>query len=413
MRVLFVHQNFPGQYRHIIRALSRQGGHQIVGLGIEPLTEAIPKGVQYFQYGLKCGNTPGIHDWLVETESKLLRAENCARAALNLRDQGFKPDLICVHPGWGESLFLKDIWPTTPLLSYQEFFYKATGFDYDFDPEFSQQNSWEKCAKLRMKNANILLSLEASDWNVAPTQFQKSSFPSCWQSQISCIHDGIDTEVAKPGSEEAFVDLPGLGIFRKTDTVITFVNRTLEPYRGCHTFIRAIPEIQRLLPKSTILIVGSCLGVSYGSPAPKNSWKDVFLKEIQDEYDPARVHFLGSINYATYISLLKISSCHVYLTYPFVLSWSLMEAMSAGLPVVGSRTPPVEEVIVDEYNGLLVNFFSPSDLAESVETIISNPKQASELGHNARNTILQRYSINHCVPRQLSLMELVCSRALN
>ena len=412
MRILFVHQNFPGQYRHIIKELSFQGGHQIIGLGIEPLTEVIPKEVQYFRYGLTRGNTPGIHDWLIETESKLVRAESCARAAAKLRDQGFNPDLICVHPGWGEALFLKDLWPTTPLLSYQEFYYNSHGFDYSFDPEFQANNLWEPCARLRMKNANILLSLQASDWSLAPTKFQKSSFPSCWHSRISCIHDGIDTDLAKPGCTDSSMSLPGVGTFQKGQPIITFVNRTLEPYRGCHTFIRAIPEIQSLVPNAIIIIVGKGSGVSYGAPAPGNSWKDIFLDEIKGWYDQNLVHFVGSLSYSRYLDLLRISACHVYLTYPFVLSWSLMEAMSIALPVVGSRTPPVEELITDGYNGVLIDFFSPTQLAKAVEGVISNPHDACAMGNRARDTILESYSLSKCVPRQLSLIDLIASGGL-
>ena len=412
MRILFVHQNFPGQYRHIIRALSLQGGHQIVGLGIEPLSEAIPKDVQYFRYGLTRGNTSGIHDWLIETESKLVRAESCARAAAKLRDHGFNPDLICVHPGWGEALFLKDLWPEAPLLSYQEFYYNSHGFDYGFDPEFPSNSSWESCARLRMKNANILLALQASDWSISPTKFQRSSFPSCWHSRISCIHDGIDTELATPGNDDSFFRSSHLGPFQKGQPIITFVNRTLEPYRGCHTFIRAIPVIQDMIPDAIIMIVGEGAGVSYGAAAPGNSWKDVFLDEIKGSYDPASVHFVGSLSYSDYLDLLRVSACHVYLTYPFVLSWSLMEAMSIGLPVVGSRTSPVEELIVDGHNGVLVDFFSPSQLAKAVEDLIANPQEARSIGANARTTILENYSLSQCVPRQLALMNLVASRAL-
>jgi glycosyltransferase involved in cell wall biosynthesis len=413
MRILFVHQNFPGQYRHIVHALAAQGGHQIVALGIEALTEAIPKSVQYYRYGLTRGNTNGIHDWVVETETKAIRGEACGRAAHQLREKGFYPDLICAHPGWGEALYLKDVWPNSPMLTYQEFYYNSSGFDSGFDPAMQGDVGWEQAARMRMKNANLLLSLQASDWSVTPTQFQRSSFPDIWQKQISCIHDGIDTSSARPSkNSETLVISPALKL-QKGQPIVTFVNRSIEPYRGCHTFIRAIPEIQRLAPDATIVIVGKHEGVSYGKPAAGGSWRDLLLKEINGLYDPAKVFFVGTLNYPTFLQLLRITSCHVYLTYPFVLSWSLLEAMSSEAPIVGSDTIPVREVIRDGSNGLLVDFFSTTQLAESIAKLLASKKLANQLGRNARETILKKYDVSKCVALQLGLMELVAASALS
>ena len=412
MRILFVHQSFPGQYRHIVRSLAAQGGHQLVGLGIEALAEPIPDGVHYVRYGLSRGNTSGVHDWVVETESKVIRGEACARAAHQLRNQGFQPDLICAHPGWGEALYLKDIWPDAPLLTYQEFYYNARGVDYDFDPDLQGLPDWQACARLRMKNANLLLTLQASDWSVTPTEFQRSTFPVSWQQRISCIHDGIDTELAKPDPAVAPLILPDGTVLRRGEPIITFVNRRIEPYRGCHTFMRSIPLFLQRIPKARVVIVGEQQGVSYGRPAPGGSWKSVFLEEIKDQYDSSRVHFAGSLPYGDFLQLLKLTACHVYLTYPFVLSWSLLEAMSSAAPVIGSATTPVEEVIRNGYNGLLIDFFSPDDLAESIVELLEKPDLATAMGQAARKTVLDRYSLPGCVARQLSLMQLVCSGSL-
>ena len=412
MRILFVHQSFPGQYRHIVRSLAAQGGHQLVGLGIEPLAEPIPEGVHYFRYGLSRGNTDGIHDWVVETESKVIRGEACARAAHQLREQGFQPDLICAHPGWGEALYLKDIWPDAPLLTYQEFYYNARGVDYDFDPNLQGVPDWQACARLRMKNANLLLMLQASDWSVTPTEFQRSTFPDSWQQRISCIHDGIDTELAKPDQSVPPLALPDGTVLTRGEPIITFVNRRIEPYRGCHTFLRSIPLVLRKVPHARVVIVGEQQGVSYGRPAPGGSWKSVFLAEIEGQYDESRVHFTGSLAYVDFLRLLKLTACHVYFTYPFVLSWSLLEAMSSAAPIIGSATAPVKEVIQDGVNGLLVDFFSPDDLADSILQVLLNRDLAIALGQVARQTVLDRYGLADCVSRQLSLMHLVASRSL-
>ena len=411
MRFLFVHQGFPGQYRHVVRALASQG-HQLVALGIQELREPIPEGVTYVRYGLTRGSASGIHPWAAETEAKVIRGEACANAAHQLRAQGFTPDLICAHPGWGEALFLLDLWPDVPLLSYQEFFYNARGFDYDFDPELQGPPEWKASAKLRMKNTNPLLALEASSWNVSPTLFQRSSFPAHFHSRISVIHDGIDTRLAAPDAAVTPLLLDDGTVLSPGDPTITFVNRRIEPYRGCLTFIRSIPAIQRSCPEARIVIVGGHEGVAYGREAPTANWRDLSLAQIRGQYDKSRVHFTGNLAYSPFLKLLKLSACHVYLTYPFVLSWSLLEAMSTALPIVGSATPPVQEVIRDGKNGVLVDFFSPAQCAEAVVDLLQNRSRAEALGAAARETVLADYSLERCVPRHLQLMQLVADRVL-
>ena len=280
MRILFVHQNFPGQYVHIIQRLAQQGQHQLVALGINALDRGrgIPKSLNHFRYRLDRGNAKGVHPLVTETESKIIRAEACARAAEQLKAKGFAPDLICAHPGWGEPLFLKAIWPDAPLLCYQEFFYNEFGFDSNFDPEFQDYRGWHDQAKLTMKNAYLHLTLEQADWNVSPTHFQASSFPEHWRRKISVIHDGVDLQQARPNSSPAQLKLPDGTVLEKGQPIVTFVNRCLEPYRGCHTFIRAIPELQRQHPEARIVVVGRTKGVSYGAVCRDGEWGTVFWR---------------------------------------------------------------------------------------------------------------------------------------
>ena len=415
MKILFIHQNFPGQYVHIVNELARQGGHQLVALGINSLDQSreLPKSLQYFRYRIERGNAKGVHPLVLETESKVLRADGCTTAAQKLKEEGFYPDLICAHPGWGEPLFIKAIWPNAPLLCYQEFFYREYGFDTNFDPEFEKHRGWQSQARMIMKNAYLHLTLDQADWNVSPTHFQASSFPEYYRHRISVIHDGVDVQRAVPNPTPAPLELPDGTLLTHGEQIVTFVNRRLEPYRGCHTFLRSIPELQKLCPEARIVIVGGTSGVSYGAVCPQGEWKDRFLAEIEGQYDPSRVHFTGTLPYKQFIPLLQLSACHVYLTYPFVMSWSLLEAMACGCAVVGSDTAPVREVIRHGQNGLLVDFFSPTDLATAVTELLQDRQRAKAFGVEARRTVESTYDLDVCVDRQVALMDLVASGSMN
>jgi len=415
MNILFVHQSFPGQYRHIMQALTKQAGTKLVALAIEAPSEPIPSSVTYVRYQPGRGSSREIHPWCQDFESKIIRGEACAKAALHIKTQGFTPDIICAHPGWGEALFLKDVWPEAPLLSYQEFYYQANGFDTGFDPEFEQRDSENRSleiqSRIRAKTANTLLNLQASTWCVTPTHFQKSTFPNEWQSKISVIHDGIDTRAASPERPAKRLSI-GSTSLDPSRPIVTFVNRRIEPYRGAHTFLRAIPEIQRAHPDCQVVIVGETKGTSYGSACPQGEWKDYLLQPIENQIDKDRLHFTGALPYGSFLDLIRISSVHVYLTYPFVLSWSLLEAMSFGKAVVGSNTTPVMEMIKHEHNGLIVDFFSPQAVAAAVVRLLQEPETRAALGEEARRLMVSQYDISQCVPEQLSLIRLVAKGSL-
>ena len=264
-----------------------------------------------------------------------------------------------------------------------------------------------------MKNAYLHLTLEQADWNISPTHFQASSFPEHWQRKISVIHDGIDTRKAVPNPSPDPLILPDGTVLTKGEPIVTFVNRRLEPYRGCHTFLRSIPDLQHHSPDARIVIVGEAKGVSYGAARPDGEWKDKFLAEIEGQYDPSCVHYTGKLPYDQFLQLLQLSACHVYLTYPFVMSWSLLEAMACGCAVVGSDTAPVREVIRHGENGLLVDFFSPADLASAVAELLRDRERAATFGVQARRTVVRTYDVDVCVQRQLALMDLVASGSIN
>lgn len=406
MKILFIHQNFPGQFKFLAPALV-QGGHDVVALTIRRYPDNVWQGVRMFSYAPSRGNSPAVHPWVVDFETKVIRGEACFRAAQTLKADGYTPDLIIAHPGWGESLFLKEVWPLAKLGIYCEFFYHPQGSDVGFDPEFPLRDEGEAC-RVRLKNLNNLLHFQLADAGIAPTQWQASTFPEPFRSRISVAHDGIDTVTVAPNPQVSLTinTQPGQTLtFTRQDEIITFVNRNLEPYRGYHVFMRAIPELLRRRPAARVLIVGGN-EVSYGArPQQGQSWKDLYLREVwpqASEADWARVHFLGRIPYQYFIALLQLSTVHVYLTYPFVLSWSLLEAMSAGCAIVASDTQPLREAIFHNSTGRLFNFFDQTALTEQVCDLLEQPAERCRLGENGRRFAQAHYDLQTvCLPRQL------------
>ena len=399
MNVLFVHQNFPGQFKHLAPALAK-AGHQVKALAIDGA--GLPD-IETLRYRPARGSTANMHPWAADFETKVIRGEACAGAALQLKAAGFMPDVIVTNPGWGESLFLKDVWPLARMLALIEFFYAARGLDCDFDPEFAN-TSLANDARVRTKNANMLLALAAMDHGVCPTAFQRGTVPAMFLDRLSVIFDGIDTNVVRPDANATLT--AGNRMLRPGDEVITFVNRNLEPMRGYHKFMRALPEIMRARPNAVVVILGGD-EVSYGAAPPKDkTWKQIYLDEVKAGIDLSRVIFLGRIPYADYLRVLQVSACHVYLTYPFVLGWSCIEAMSAGCLVVGSATPPVKEVIEHRENGLPVDFFDSAALAKTVIEVLAQPAAYAHLRTAARATAVARYDLaTVCLPQQLQLID--------
>jgi glycosyltransferase involved in cell wall biosynthesis len=404
-KILFIHQNFPGQFKELAPALAARGD-QVVAMVMKKSSMTEWRKVKIVPYVAQRGSTAGIHPWVVDLETKAIRGEACYRAALKLRDEGFTPDLIVAHPGWGESLFLKDVWPNARLVIYCEYFYQTTGGDIDFDPEFPP--SGDESCKVRMKNLNNLAHFDSADAGIAPTHWQASTFPERFRSKITVIHDGIDTRAIKPYSGVRLSLKSGLEL-TKDNEVITFVSRNLEPYRGFHVFMRTLPELLRRRPNAYILIVGGD-DVSYGrQPENSNSWREAMTTEIRSalpEHDWSRIKFLGRLAYPDFIALLQLSRVHVYLTYPFVLSWSLLEAMSAGCAIVGSATAPLQEVIRHAENGLLVDFFDKQAIVNSVCELLEDVKTRDQIGMNARDTVVASYDLNdRCLPSQISWID--------
>jgi glycosyltransferase involved in cell wall biosynthesis len=401
VKILFVHQNFPAQFLHLAPALAARG-HDCLAM-TDAVNQCQP-GIPVARYRFDPPKVDPAVTRLGRTYTQMGdRAVTVARAAAQMRDGGYVPDVIFGHSGWGETLFLKEIWPEAKLLIYAEFYYRGVGCDVGFDPEFQTQ-SLDNTMIAQGRAAHLGQALLHADAGVAPTEWQASTFPPALRAMVEVLHDGIDTNRAAP-DPGASLTLPSGRVLRPGDEVISFVNRNLEPYRGWHIFLRALPKVMELRPEAQAVIVGAD-GVSYGSaPAQGGTWKQRLLDEVGERIDPARLHFLGRVPHEDFVRLMQVTAVHAYLTYPFVLSWSLLEAMSAGALVVGSRTAPVEEVIKDGVNGRLVDFFDVAAWSAALIEALETPERFAPLRSAARAGVVMRYSLDRCLPRMIDFVE--------
>ncbi|WP_207485434.1 glycosyltransferase family 4 protein [Arenibaculum pallidiluteum] len=397
MRIVFIHQNMPGQFKHLARHLAADADNEVVFLTRRRDVD-IP-GVRRITYAPRREPARSTHRYLVGTERAVLHGQQVARVLGELKAEGFLPDIIYAHPGWGEALFIKDVFPQVPLLGFFEFYYSSMGADLGFDP--ASPASLNDSCRVRVKNITNLLSLEAVDAGISPTGWQASRYPKEYRYKLSVIFDGIDTNVCLPNDDTCLI-LPSGRVLTKRDEVVTYVSRSLEPYRGFPQFMRAVDILCRERSNAQFVVIGADT-VSYGQPAPAGkTYRELALAEV--EIDPERVHFLGRVPYSTYLEALRVSSAHVYLTYPFVLSWSMLEAMACGCTVVGSRTAPVEEVIEDGVNGWLVDFFDSRAIADRVIAVLDSRTGPPSLSLAARETVMVRYELSRCLAAQLGLI---------
>lgn len=404
MDVLFLHPNFPGQFLRLARQLSELPGYHVTTLGDASWTADAPTIATARQLTYPAPEAAGenTHSYVKSFEAGVRRGQEVVRALLPLKYEGYEPNVIYVHPGWGDALFLKEIFPNTKVVSLLEFFYRPRGADVGFDPEFPL--GFDDLFRLRILNTLQLHALEGSDYLISPTTWQRNRYPQAYHDRIKVLHEGVNTNMVRPDPQATLSLTNGLTL-RAGDEVLTYVSRSLEPYRGFHTFMRALPRILRERPHCQVLVVGADKP-SYG-PASKQapSWREQYVNELRNELDLSRVHFLGSLPYGQYLSVLQVSRAHIYLTYPFILSWSMLEAMAAGCLVIGSDTAPVQEVLFHQYNGLLCPFFDVEAVADSAVAALANPEKYLKIRETARSFIVQNFDFESVIfPKHLSLL---------
>jgi glycosyltransferase involved in cell wall biosynthesis len=395
MKILFLHPNFPAQFRHLATVLGQQP-HNTVVYGTNRREGQIA-GVNKVVYEKSRTPRPETHHYVRPLENAVLEAQAIYRVAQQLKDQGFYPDLVYGHSGWGPTLFMKDIFPKAVLICYFEWFYRAYGSDASFDP--SDPINADDEARIRIKNAPILIDLASCDRGLSPTYWQRSQFPQEFHSKIKVHHDGIDTSYFKP-LPNAKLFLPRLNLdLTEVKEIVTYVARGMEPYRGFPQLIATIQILQQKRPQCHFVVVGQNR-VAYGKSLPDGkTYKEAMLEQYP--LDQSRVHFTDLLPYDEYLQVLQASSVHIYLTRPFVLSWSMLEALATGCLIVASNTAPVTEVIEDGVNGLLVDFFSPPQISDRVIEALEQPEKMAAIRIRARETICDRYDLSKLLPQHL------------
>jgi glycosyltransferase involved in cell wall biosynthesis len=378
---LFVHQNFPGQFLHIVRHLNQVGQHEILFIS-EPNANHIP-GVRTIPYARPTLDAAETAVAARELDNGVRRAEAVFKVAYGLQYLGFEPDIIIGHHGWGEMLNIRDVWPKAPLLGYFEFYYRHDRGDVGFDPEFPIHVT--DFARIRAKNAINHLALNLGGHGQSPTEWQRSTYPDWARPQIDLVWEGVDLTTCSPDPAARRKTLKvGDMVIKPTDKLVTYVSRDLEPYRGFHTMMRALPALMKARKDLKVIMIGGD-GISYGAPPVQGgTWREVMMKEVGADIDMDRVVFPGRVPYSVYLAALRRSDAHIYLTYPFVLSWSLREAMAIGCPIIGSDTEPVRELITSGETGLLVPFLEPQAIASAVLGLLEDKAMARKLGANAR-----------------------------
>jgi len=433
MKLLLLHPNFPAQFRHLAAQLGADPAHQVVYLTSRQQGQ-IP-GVQKVRYTLSRQVSPSTHRYVQPLDGAVSVGQAAWRAARTLKQQGFEPDVVYTHVGWGPGLFMPDLFPAARYVGFFEWYYHAHGTDADFDPATPLNADDE--ARIRVKNALTLLELAQCHAGVVPTPWQRQQFPPEFQPKLRVCHDGIDTDLCQPCPGRKLVlppppvapnlpsgqgfgavsgktapgpspalpppTLPPQGLdLSEAREIVTYVARGMEPYRGFPQFMAAVAQLQQERPQCQVVVVGEDR-VAYGMPlADGRTYRQQALAELP--LDLTRLHFTGRLPHPQLRQVYQASAVHVYLTVPFVLSWSMLEAMACGCVVLGSRTPPVEEVIEDGVNGFLVEFGDRGGLVARLHDLLDRQADLGPIRQRARETVVERYSLGRLLPQQIEFL---------
>lgn len=400
MNILFLHPNYPGQFLQLALYLATLNRHNVVYLSRDENGSKLP-GVQVAKYKISREATKGVHHYIKLAEEAVLEGQAVIKGIDALRRQiNFVPDVVVGHSGWGSTLYVKDVLPNVPLIGYFEWYYHSIGSDVSYWPD--EKVEIDDMCRVRTINAHHLLSLQACDVHYTPTEWQRAQFPEMYRKDMKVIHEGVETDFYKPmiGRKMIFERLK-LNL-SDCDEIVTYLSRGFEPYRGFPQFMEAIRILLARRPKCHVVIAGTdktCYGTQYSD---NKTWKQ--LEEEKGGYDKNRVHFVGHLSRDEYLMMIQASTVHVYLTRPFVLSWSCLESMAAGCCLVASKTPPVVEAVEDGVNGLLANFRRPEHIAYRIEEALDDAPLRERLGKAARESIIERYDLKDCIRKQIDMI---------
>lgn len=396
MIILFLHRSFPGQFKYIASELAKDPLNVVMFITAEDKVQI--KGLNKLVYKPNIESSKTSHSYLKGYEECVLHGQAAASILMTMKEKGIKPDIIFGF-SWGPPMFVKEIFPDVPFLCYFEWFGRSKDSVFDFGGNILNEDTK---AYIKCHNSHVLIDLYECDAGITPTHWQKKQFPKEFHDKIKVIHDGVDTEICKPNKDATFIVKDKNLELTAKDEVITYATSGMEPYRGFPQFMEAVEQLLKKRPNAHFVIGGEDR-VCYGKPLAQGTYKELMLKKLK--IDLNRVHFVGRLSYEEYIKLLQISSVHVYLTYPFILSWSILEAMAIECCIVASNTKPVLEIMEDSENGLLVDFFDINQLVDRIEYALDNPDEMQKIKSNARQTIIDKYDLKDCLAQQIEYIE--------
>ena len=374
MKILFIHPNYPSQFRRLAPRLAELGHEVIFLTGKREWHAPDPVDFQLKPYQChRSGGSEWLHPYLRRFDQAVLEGQAVFRSCADLSKEGWEPDWVINHVGFGVGLYIRDVFPLARRAALFEWYYNSEGSDVDF----LNRGPVEPDRRLRLRtwNAQTLIELADADHAVTPTLWQQKQFPEWMRQRLKVVHEGIDWLRLKELSSSVGQGWPACS---KDSEIVTYVSRGFEEYRGFPQAMKALALLQQMRPKVQVLIAGSDL-VAYGAGrSDGRSWQTWAQEEAG--LDQHRTHWLGPLQTAEYHRLLQASHVHLYLTIPFVLSWSLLEAMAAGCSIVSSSTPPVEEMITSGKHGLLCDFFDHAQQAQAMNRLLDDRALAKALG---------------------------------